>query len=106
MKTVPVVAALLAVSSAVAAARSVSSPRAAVVAAGASCRAQIRDGTGVAPLHPVQALAQALGLVGPGDVLLAAGSLFVAGAVFEEWPKIREKFLSGKPVKSGFPEAD
>lgn len=33
----------------------------AVVAAGASCRAQIRDGTGVAPLHPVQALAQALG---------------------------------------------
>ena len=31
-----------------------------IVAAGASCRAQILDGTGVAPLHPVQALAQAL----------------------------------------------
>ncbi len=32
-----------------------------VAAAGASCRAQILDGTGTAPLHPVQVLAQALG---------------------------------------------
>jgi Fe-S oxidoreductase len=31
-----------------------------VLAAGASCRAQIQDGTGVAALHPVQALARAL----------------------------------------------
>jgi Fe-S oxidoreductase len=31
-----------------------------ILAAGASCRAQIQDGTGVSPLHPVQALARAL----------------------------------------------
>ncbi|MBN2085418.1 MAG: bifunctional folylpolyglutamate synthase/dihydrofolate synthase [Anaerolineales bacterium] len=55
---------------------------------------------------PAPALAQALRLVGSGDVLLAAGSLFVAGAVLEEWPKIRDKFLSGKAAKSGTPEAD
>jgi dihydrofolate synthase/folylpolyglutamate synthase len=45
---------------------------------------------------PAPALIQALALVGPGDVLLAAGSLFVAGAVLEEWPSIREKYLAGK----------
>jgi FAD/FMN-containing dehydrogenase/Fe-S oxidoreductase len=32
----------------------------AIAAAGASCRAQIRDGTGVAALHPVEILARAL----------------------------------------------
>jgi Fe-S oxidoreductase len=31
-----------------------------VAAAGASCRAQIRDGTGAEALHPVQLLAEAL----------------------------------------------
>ncbi len=55
---------------------------------------------------PAPALAQALALVGPQDVLLAAGSLFVAGAVLEEWPAIQKKILSGKPVKTGDPETD
>jgi dihydrofolate synthase/folylpolyglutamate synthase len=37
---------------------------------------------------PAAALEFALGLVGPEDLLLVAGSLFVAGAVLEEWPKL------------------
>jgi len=55
---------------------------------------------------PAPALVEALALVGPEDVLLAAGSLFVAGAVLEEWPAIHKKILSGKMAKSGNPEAD
>jgi dihydrofolate synthase/folylpolyglutamate synthase len=50
---------------------------------------------------PAPALEQALSLVGPEDVLLAAGSLFVAGAVLEEWPAIRQKIFSEKRGKSG-----
>jgi dihydrofolate synthase/folylpolyglutamate synthase len=37
---------------------------------------------------PADALALALSLTGEGDVLLAAGSLFVAGAVLSEWPRV------------------
>jgi dihydrofolate synthase / folylpolyglutamate synthase len=40
---------------------------------------------------PAAALEFALGLVGPEDLLLVAGSLFVAGAVLEEWPKLRAR---------------
>jgi dihydrofolate synthase/folylpolyglutamate synthase len=49
---------------------------------------------------PAPALEQALALVGPEDVLLAAGSLFVAGAVLEEWPAIQRKILSAKAEES------
>jgi dihydrofolate synthase/folylpolyglutamate synthase len=38
---------------------------------------------------PAAALGFALGQTGPEDLLLVAGSLFVAGAVLEEWPKLR-----------------
>jgi dihydrofolate synthase/folylpolyglutamate synthase len=45
---------------------------------------------------PRPALERGLALVGPEDVLLSAGSLFVAGAVLEEWPAVRKKIISGK----------
>jgi dihydrofolate synthase/folylpolyglutamate synthase len=44
---------------------------------------------------PLPALELGMTLVGPEDVLLTAGSLFVAGAILEEWPAFREKHLSG-----------
>jgi dihydrofolate synthase/folylpolyglutamate synthase len=44
---------------------------------------------------PAPALARGLALVGPEDVLLAAGSLFVAGAVLEAWPAVRQQTLPG-----------
>jgi dihydrofolate synthase/folylpolyglutamate synthase len=46
---------------------------------------------------PRPALERGLELIGPEDVLLSAGSLFVAGAVLEEWPAVRKKMRSGKP---------
>ncbi len=55
---------------------------------------------------PAPALEHALTLIGPEDVLLAAGSLFVAGAVLSEWPSISKKYFSGKTEKSNFPEID
>jgi dihydrofolate synthase/folylpolyglutamate synthase len=71
----------------------------AAIARERGCPAAISD-------DPAPALARALALVGPADVLLAAGSLFVAGAVLEEWPAIRDKFLSGKTAISGTPKVD
>jgi dihydrofolate synthase / folylpolyglutamate synthase len=44
---------------------------------------------------PAQALERGLILAGPDDVLLAAGSLFVAGAVLDEWPEVSRKVLGG-----------
>jgi dihydrofolate synthase/folylpolyglutamate synthase len=55
---------------------------------------------------PAPALEHALTLTGAEDVLLAAGSLFVAGAVLAEWPAIQKKFFSGKSEKSSLPEND
>jgi dihydrofolate synthase/folylpolyglutamate synthase len=55
---------------------------------------------------PAPALEHALALVGPEDVLLAAGSLFVAGAVLDEWPAVQRKFLPGKTEKAEPPEID
>jgi dihydrofolate synthase/folylpolyglutamate synthase len=58
---------------------------------------------------PAQALERGLLLAGPEDVFLAAGSLFVAGAILDEWPKVSRQFLErterGKtdsPSPSGF----
>lgn len=50
---------------------------------------------------PRPALERGLDLVGPQDVLLAAGSLFVAGAVLEEWPAIRRKKMEGAADAAG-----
>jgi dihydrofolate synthase/folylpolyglutamate synthase len=54
---------------------------------------------------PAPALESALALVGPDDVLLAAGSVFVAGAVLEHWPAVRGKILAGKTAVPARPEA-
>jgi dihydrofolate synthase/folylpolyglutamate synthase len=53
---------------------------------------------------PAPALEHALAFVGPEDVLLAAGSLFIAGAVLSEWPAISKQHLFGKTENSGKPE--
>jgi dihydrofolate synthase/folylpolyglutamate synthase len=44
---------------------------------------------------PAQALERGLILAGPDDLVLAAGSLFVAGAVLNEWPGVSRKVLGG-----------
>jgi len=49
---------------------------------------------------PRPALERGLALIGPDDILLTAGSLFVAGAALEEWPAMKEKISAGKmPAK-------
>jgi dihydrofolate synthase/folylpolyglutamate synthase len=45
---------------------------------------------------PAEALESALLLAGSGGVLLTAGSLFLAGAVLSEWPRVSRKILSRK----------
>jgi dihydrofolate synthase / folylpolyglutamate synthase len=44
--------------------------------------------------EPAQALAQALRQTGREDVLLSAGSVFLAAAVLAEWPAVRDTMLS------------
>ncbi len=43
---------------------------------------------------PAQALERALRLAGSDGVLLSAGSLFVAGAVLTEWPRVSRKIFT------------
>ncbi|MBN1440247.1 MAG: bifunctional folylpolyglutamate synthase/dihydrofolate synthase [Anaerolineales bacterium] len=50
---------------------------------------------------PAPALKRGFALVGPEDVLLSAGSLFVAGAVLEEWPNLQKEFFSARERLSG-----
>jgi dihydrofolate synthase/folylpolyglutamate synthase len=49
---------------------------------------------------PAQALESALLLAGSDGVVLAAGSLFLAGAVLAEWPRVRQKILAAKEQES------
>jgi dihydrofolate synthase / folylpolyglutamate synthase len=46
---------------------------------------------------PASALAQALHLCAPEDVLLVAGSVFMAAAVLAEWPAVRDTVRSNEP---------
>jgi dihydrofolate synthase/folylpolyglutamate synthase len=49
---------------------------------------------------PAQAMESALLLAGPEGVVLAAGSLFLAGAVLTEWPRVSRKILATKEQES------
>jgi dihydrofolate synthase / folylpolyglutamate synthase len=55
-------------------------------------------------VDPAQALESALRLAGSEGVLLAAGSLFLAGAVLTEWPRLNRKILQPKE-QAGAPGA-
>jgi dihydrofolate synthase/folylpolyglutamate synthase len=50
---------------------------------------------------PAQALEHALRLAGSDGVLLAAGSLFVSGAVLTEWPQLSRKIFAEKEQEMG-----
>jgi dihydrofolate synthase/folylpolyglutamate synthase len=61
-------------------------------------------------VDPAQGLERGLELAGSDGVLLSAGSLFVAGSVLAEWPRLSRKILAGKkeetPPKAGSSETD